>query len=366
MNAHDTMLPALGDDRIDEMEAALFRRIAAERGDELADARRARTRAVRRGRIWMGAAAAASVVAVAALIAPQLGLGTGVTGAGSSAPSVSVAEDARTFDTGTAASGGGAVADSVTTPADRVVIASATATVRVNDARAAIDAISTAATGAGGYTESMSITGTDAPAPGPIPQGDAMAFPTPGAVIAVRVPADALTSTLQDLARVGEVTSSQISRSDVTTQSVDLRARASSLEASVARLTELMAQSTSTADLIAAESALAQRQSELDSLRQQLTWLDDQVRMSSLVVTLVDTEPAPAADPAGFGDGLVAGWHGLIATLNGVVVGVGFLLPWLGVAAVAAVVVWAVRAAVRRRRQRPSQPPSTGSTTPET
>ncbi|MFZ8393369.1 DUF4349 domain-containing protein, partial [Staphylococcus aureus] len=56
------------------------------------------------------------------------------------------------------------------------------------------------------------------------------------------------------------------------------------------------------------------------------------------------------ADPAGFGDGLVAGWNGLIATLNGVVIGLGFLLPWIVVAAVVVLIVWGVRRIVRKRR----------------
>ena len=65
MNAEDIALPELTDQRIDEIETALFAQIAASRRDELDDARRARTRAVRRGRIWMGAAAAAALVSIA-------------------------------------------------------------------------------------------------------------------------------------------------------------------------------------------------------------------------------------------------------------------------------------------------------------
>ena len=76
MNADDLTLPELTDQRVDRIETALFARIGAERRDELATARRDRTRAVRRGRVWMGATAAASLVAVAAIIAPQLGGGT--------------------------------------------------------------------------------------------------------------------------------------------------------------------------------------------------------------------------------------------------------------------------------------------------
>ena len=49
-----------------------------------------------------------------------------------------------------------------------------------------------------------------------------------------------------------------------------------------------------------------------------------------------------SADPAGFGDGLASGWNGLIATLNGIVVGAD------GSAAGKVAVDWAARDAARR------------------
>lgn len=385
MNTDDIALPVLGDERVEAMETALFARIADERrgslADALAEAERARVRAARRGRIWMGAAAAASVVAIAAVIGPQLGGGHESAISTADQP-VSAMSRPEPFD----ASGRFGLPETAAGSADdasagaargaavgRDIVTSATATVRVADTRAAADAIAATATAAGGYVESLSLTGTempDASVSGVARDGlvvSAGSLPPSGAWITLRVPADGLAATVESLGALGEVTASQVDRRDVTSEAVDLRARVASLETSVTRLTELMGQSASTSDLIAAESALSQRQAELESLRQQLAFLDGQVDMSTLTVNLVEkTTAAAAPDPAGFGDGLAAGWNGLIATLNGVVIGVGFLLPWLGVAAVVAVAVWAIRVAVRRRRQRPSQPPSTGSTTPET
>ena len=95
---------------------------------------------------------------------------------------------------------------------------------------------------------------------------------------------------------------------------------------------------------------------------QQLTSLEDQVALSSLTVSLVEKTERIEADPAGFGDGLVAGWNGLVATLNGLVIGVGFLLPWIAVAAVVALVVWGIIALVRRRRARTAATPGSADT----
>ncbi|MFX5574754.1 DUF4349 domain-containing protein, partial [Acinetobacter baumannii] len=81
----------------------------------------------------------------------------------------------------------------------------------------------------------------------------------------VRVPATSLQSVMDGLSAVGDVTATSVNRSDVTEQTVDLRARVAAGEASVARLTQLMSQASSVSDLIAAESALADRQAQLDS-----------------------------------------------------------------------------------------------------
>lgn len=357
MNATDLTLPDLTDERVAEIERDLFARIGADRRDDLAAARRERARAVRRGRVWMGVAAAAAVVAVAAIVAPQVGVGAGTSMTTAQLSGASQADSlAEPFLLdGQVTDAGGSLAPEARTAAGgasatREVVTTASATVRVDDARRAAEAVTAAATTAGGYVESLSLGGEAPITAGTVP-GGMMIDPRPtGAWITVRVPDDRLDDALAGLSGIGEVTASQVDRRDVTTEAIDLRARVASLEASIARLTDLMAQATSTADLIAAESALADRQAELESLRQQLTSLDTQVDMSTLTVNLVEPAPAATADPAGFGDGLAAGWNGLIATLGGLIVGVGFLLPWLAAVAVVGVVVWAIIRAVRRRR----------------
>lgn len=74
--------------------------------------------------------------------------------------------------------------------------------------------------------------------------------------------------------------------------------------------------------------------------------------MSSLTVSLNGETETVAADPAGFGDGVAAGWNGLVATLNGIVIAVGFLLPWLAVIGVLALLAWGIRRIVKTRRSR--------------
>jgi len=365
MNSEDVTLPELSDARIDEIEDALFAAIGRERRRDAAIAER--TRRARRGRIWLGAAGAAAVVVVAAVLAPSMPALLGSTGGASDASTAESAPESvpdrdlgGTFggDGGSStASEEGATTDPSSSTGEREIIATASAAVRVDDAEAAASRIGEIADAAGGYVEAVSVGGTEDGALVPFDSGgdgtmiDETSVPTSSSAawITIRVPAASLTETTEALSEVGDVTASQIDRRDVTGEAVDLRARVTALQASVARLTDLVAQADSTADLIAAEEALSARQSDLESYAQQLKYLDEQVGMSTLTVTLTEPVPAVEADPAGFGDGIAAGWGGLLATLNGFVLALGFLLPWLAVAAVAALIVWGIRRAIRRR-----------------
>lgn len=360
-------LAPLSDDRADAIRSQVFTEIDAERT-------RDRARAARRGRWWMGGAAAAAVVAIAAIIAPSLASTlSGASGASSAvsdasapltdvnsaaiepAPGSGLVFEGSAGSGAISAEGGKSMSTDAAASGTRDIVASASATVTVDDVSAAAGEVQQRAEALGGYTESLSI-GTSQPVM-PIDgrvAGDATTSavaPTDG-WITVRVPATQLQSLLDELSSLGEVTSSSTNRYDVTSQVVDVEARLTSAQTSIDRLRELMAQATSTADLIAAESALAERQAEAESLQAQLTMLNEQVAMSSLSVTLQTRYEPVNADPAGFWDGLVAGWNGLVATLNGVVVALGFLIPWLLVLAVIGGIVWGIRVLRRRPHRR--------------
>lgn len=353
-------LPELTAARIDEIETALFAEIAADR----------RARSARRGRWWIGGAAAAAVIVVAAVIAPSVGGLVAPVGGSSdqSAVSPDAPESAPDSDgsgifSGADENSGGATTDdgaagSAVAPGDlegdRDIITNASATLVVADIPGAAQTIADAAEARDGWVESMMVGESGAvpvePGSGVVYEDSTYPYNPDGGWITVRVPADELTGMVRELSAIGEVTESSIDRSDVTEQTVDLRARIASAEASVDRLTELMGEATDVADLIAAESALAERQATLESYQAQLESLESMVAMSSLNVSLLPQNIPVEADPAGFGDGLAAGWNGLVATLNGIVIALGFLLPWLLVAGAAALIVWGIIRLVRRRR----------------
>jgi hypothetical protein len=359
MNTDHLELPELSAERLDELEHSLFARIRQD------SAHKGTARRTRRRRAWVGAGAAAAVIIVAAVIGPTLsgGLGSGGSsfGAADSAAEPEIGRemsgpadgDLSTGDDGASVytgSAGGAEAPAEESTGGREVIATASVTLETTDAAAASDRITELAADAGGYVESLSLQREQALEDESA--GDMAVEPAGGgAWVTVRVPAAELTDVTAELATIGDVQSSEIQRADVTAEVVDLRARVAALEASVERLRELMSDAASTADLLTAEDALSERQAELDSLRGQLAVLDDQVALSSLTVWLTEPAPAVTADPTGFGDGLGAGWNALVTTVNGIVIGLGFLLPWLAAIGVAAALVTVLVRAVRRRRR---------------
>ncbi|TQC45447.1 DUF4349 domain-containing protein [Rhodococcus sp. WS4] len=176
--------------------------------------------------------------------------------------------------------------------------------------------------------------------------------------LTIRVPADSLTTTLDDLRELGKVTSVSVTKSDVTMQSQDLDARIGALTASVTRLQALITSAANTADLIEAERALSERQGELDSLTAQKRSLSDQVALATLTIEVTATDAAqPSPGPDNFWEGIVAGWNALLSAIKGAAVVVGALIPWFGFVAVIALIGYGAYR-LRRMSNRPPGPPS--------
>ena len=175
----------------------------------------------------------------------------------------------------------------------------------------------------------------------------------PSAYLWVRIPVDALDDTLASIEALGVLESKSLNNSDVTLQVVDLDARIGVLESSIEKLRALQDQAATTAELIEVETALSDRQAELDSLNSQRNYLTDQVQYASIGVQLSSPDVAPEREPGGFLDGIISGWNAMIAFFAGTIVFFGFIVPWVGLLAALAVVVWIV-ALVRRRRNEQS------------
>lgn len=359
-------LPELSEESIDRMERGVFEAIARGKPQRTARANRATRR-----RRWLTGAGVAAAFAAGVLVTPPIlssvtGGAVSVSSDGAQpfsttqSESAGSAEDAVSPDSAGGAPGtvtpeldsaesapieGAESAPTAVDEAAREIVANADATVQVDDIAAAAARISAIAEERGGYVESTNTGSSQTSIDETQPRAPREDY----GWISIRVPSEELTEVIAELDDAGEVLSSSISKQDVTAAAIDLRARIDAARASVERLTELMSQSGTVSELIEAEVALTDRQAQLESYEQQLASLEDQVALSSLHVQLT-LQATATADPAGFGDGLLAGWNGLIVSLNALVIAVGFLLPWLGIAAIVVLLIWAIRRARRRSR----------------
>ncbi|QXC60043.1 DUF4349 domain-containing protein [Aquihabitans sp. G128] len=207
-----------------------------------------------------------------------------------------------------------AVADAGAPVTERQITYTASLVVRVGDAERASDRATAIAEAADGY-----LAGQQADLEG-----------QRQSTLTLRVPAKAFRGVLADLADLGRVQDRSIDSDDVTDDVVDLRGRLESQEASAARLRTLLTSAGSTADLVAIEKELATRESEIESLQGKLRVLDDQVALATITVRLTEkAEPKDDDGAPGFVDALRAGGATLLAVGRGVVVVVGFLLPFV-------------------------------------
>lgn len=182
--------------------------------------------------------------------------------------------------------------------------------------------------------------------------GESLSSGTPGgyATITAQVPAADLTAFLDEVGTLGEVDTLDVTAQDVTTQVIDLDARIAVLEGSIERLTALLAQAQRIEDIVAIESELANRQAELDSLTSQRTYLAEQVALSSVTITLSPITEIADVDAPGFVSGLQTGWSAFLALIGFAITALGFLVPFIVIAALVLVPItlWLVRRSRRR------------------
>ena len=257
--------------------------------------------------------------------APQLSSGGSSGRSDAVAPNASTGSKSSDFGSGSTA--------------DRSIVVTGTVTVTAQKPLDAADKAVSIVEAAGGR-----VDGRTENAPTDRDQGSA--------TLVLRIPADKLTPTLDALKKLGRADQVSINATDVTTQTQDLGARIDALRASITRLLELESKATDTTNLIAIETAISDRQGELESLEAQQRGLTDQISMSTITLDLRSDAAAPPVKPADFWSGLGTGWSAFVAFWAGLLVVFGVLLPWLLFLGVAAVVTVLIVRLVRRRNAR--------------
>jgi hypothetical protein len=163
--------------------------------------------------------------------------------------------------------------------------------------------------------------------------------------LVMRVPASRFAAAMRELRGLGEVEVQSVRGQDVTADYVDLQARLRIAKARRAVLLGLMAQATTIEQTIRVQNALDDTQLRIEELQGALSLLEDRVSFATIRLSLREegvTEVRNPSIPLAF-ERAIAAFFGVIA---GTIVGLGYLVPILVLAAVA----WSVIRRIRRRR----------------
>jgi hypothetical protein len=167
--------------------------------------------------------------------------------------------------------------------------------------------------------------------------------------IVVRVPADQFEAAMGELQALGKVRSQKLSGNDVTAQYVDLQARLRNWETQETVLLGLLKKSATIDESIKVQRALQDVQLAIEEIRGQLNVLDNQTQFSTITVDLAEVAPvAPAPKPR---SRFSKAWHssveGLLSVASGLMVALGYALPFM-ILGLIGLAVWVV---VRRRQR---------------
>lgn len=177
------------------------------------------------------------------------------------------------------------------------------------------------------------------------------------AALVLRVPPARLDALVDRLAGMGTEQQRTSTTEDVTEDVADIGARVATMQASIARVRAILSRADRIGDVVAVEGELSRRVTELESLQARQRALAGRTSYATLSLGL-SAQPTVAAAPpverGGFVGGLQDGWDAFAATVNGLLVVLGAVLPFLVVLVPAGL---AARWAVRRSRRAPAAAP---------
>ena len=194
---------------------------------------------------------------------------------GAGAPVMAMATEAPAA--AEAPAGNDQFAQGTTDTRERLIIRNGSITLYVNDPRAArteIEQMIGSMAGDGAFVVSSNERGGGDERP-------------PDIDMSIRVPATRFDEVMDTLAALAvQATDRFESADDVTEEYVDLKARMESLETARQRLLEIMQNAATTEELLLAEQQLTVRETEIESIKGRIQYLEGAARLSSITVYL--------------------------------------------------------------------------------
>jgi hypothetical protein len=291
------------------------------------------------------------IMGCSAASVPEIGMDQAFDGGGAPMEEFESAVDDQRRNTFSSTSSGGEAAQ-----IEPLVIRNATLSLVVNDPSQSADEIAKLAENMGGFVVSSNVYQTT--------YGSSQ-VPTTQASITIRVPAEKLDETLdQIVADVIEVQVKNVSGQDVTREYVDLQSRLRNLEVAEAQLREIMDEAIDSEDVLRIFEELRYVREEIEVIKGQMNYFEDSARLSSIDINLI---PDVLAQPLQIG-----GWRpegtakDAVETLVSTLTFIGDAAIWLLICVVPIVLLLGVpgfyvwRTIRRRRRENEKQVPEQG------
>ena len=200
---------------------------------------------------------------------------------------------------------------------DRVItqeiISTAQVTLEVTDVPASVDRLKVLAAGKGGYFASSSFN---------TQYNDRQT-----ATVVLRVPEMEFERTLTGVKEIGKATSANTKNEDITADYVDLQARKISYQNQIAQFNEIMKKSEKIEDILNVQEQIDRVQTSLDQIEGRIRYLDNQVDLSTITVSLAEKEPVGADAGHSFTKTMNEGIAGLLAMIDLLIIALFVLLP---------------------------------------
>ena len=202
------------------------------------------------------------------------------------------------------------------------------------------DAVSIASS-VGGYVESESSSKDD----------EGLTY----ASITLRVPSENFDEVMSQVSELGEVTSSEVSTKDVSSEYVDLESRLKHLQAEEAFYLTLMGQAQTIEEMITIREHLSSIQLEKEQIQGRMNFLDQQISYST--VTLTVEEVSPEEEEEGFWASVKEAFKSFARGLGNLAIGFFYALPYLVIILILLLVVWLIVRRYKRDKGEVPGPP---------
>jgi hypothetical protein len=186
---------------------------------------------------------------------------------------------------------------------------------------------------------------------------------TPQVTLTLKIPVSQYHPTLAKLTALGSQIAFSQHAQDVTQEVADVASRVTSAQDAISQLRALLRRAGSVGALLQVQDEINAQESALEALQAQQSALAHETSYGTVTVTLfghhlaVVKKHQKKTAAGGFGSGLRAGWHALVAVVTWLLAAIGALLPFLIPVAVIAAIAWEIRRRLARRRHSPAGEP---------